>query len=123
MLRNNLSSTMANMISAARKAVTGNLFIINDYFDIIRKIIKERELSQCQIWNCDKIGFPTDPTRRKVVSVRGEVALKQCGEPADNSTLATCNTAGRTLVPLIIFTGKKFQSTWYGIKYTATYNV
>ena len=44
--------------------------------------------------------------------------IKQPGEAGreNNSTLAACNAAGRALDPLIIFTGKNFQSTWRGKK-------
>ena len=118
MFRNNLSKKKANLISAARKACTSNPFIINDFFDTIEKIIMEKNLSENQIWNCDELGFPTDPTRSKVISVRGEVAYKTTwgASRENNSTLAACNAAGRALDPLIIFTGKNFQSTWRGKK-------
>ena len=46
------------MISAARKLATANPFIINDFYDVIEHIIKEKNLQPNQIWNCDESGFP-----------------------------------------------------------------
>ena len=118
MERRNLSTKKANMISAARKSATSNPFIVNDFYDVIEKIIIDHKLNPKQVWNCDESGFPTDPSKSKVISPRGEVAYKiTWGAGRENiSTLAACNAAGRALDPLIIFAGKHFQSTWKGEK-------
>ena len=94
MTRNNLSMKRANMISAARKSATANPFIIY----VIEEIIKEKKLSAEQIWNCDESGFPMDPQKSRVVSVRGEVAYKvTCGPGRENTTtLAVCSAAGES---------------------------
>ena len=57
-------------------------------------------------------GFPNDPGKCKVVSVKGKTAYKvTCGTRRENiTTLAVVNAAGRD--PLIIFKGKHMQSTW-----------
>ena len=101
---------------AARKSATANPFIINDFYDLIEGIIKEKKLTAAQIWNCDESVFPTDPSKSKVISPRGEVAYKiTWGAGRENiSTLAACSASGRALDPLIIFSGKNFQSTWKG---------
>ena len=118
MKRNNLSMKKANMISSARKSATSNPFIIFDFFDIIEKIIKDQNLQGENIWNCDESGFPTDPTRAKVVGVKGETSYKvTSGAGRENiTTLAACNAAGRAIGPLIVFKGANFQSIWRGRK-------
>ena len=114
--RNNLSMKKANMISSARKSATANPFIIHDFFDVLEEIMKEKKLKPEQIWNCDESGFPHDPQRCKVVSAKGETAYKlTCGSGRENTTtLAAVCASGRVLDPLIIFSGKNFQSTWRG---------
>ena len=117
-LRNNLSLKKANMISSARKSATSNPFVIFDFYDVIEKIIEEKNLKAENIWNCDESGFPHDPQKCRVVSVKGEVAYKvTCGSGRENTTtLAVVSAAGRVMDPLIIFSGKNFQSTWRGKK-------
>ena len=104
------------MISSAHKSCTTNPFIINDFYDTLETIIKEYDLQPHQIWNCDESGFPSDPQKCKVVSIKGEAAYKvTCGAGRENTTtLAVCNAAGHALDPLIIFLGKNLQSTWRG---------
>lgn len=116
MERNKLSMQKANMISAARMAATSNPFIVYDFFDVVGNIIEEKNLTAEKIWNCDESGFPTDPKKCKVVSIKGKTAYKvTCGAGRENiTTLAVCNAAGRALDPLIIFQGKNLQTTWRG---------
>ena len=114
MLRNNLSLKKANMISSARKSVTANPFIIYDFYDLLEELVNTYKFSASQVWNCDESGFPTDPQRCKVVSVKGQTAYKTTsGARRENiTTLAVCNAAGRVLDPVIVFAGKNMQSTW-----------
>lgn len=114
--RQKLSTKKATMISAARKAATANPFIIYDFYEVIDKVITENNLSPKQIWNCDESGFPTDPSKYKVVAPIGKAGWKTtCGAGRENITvLATCSASGRALDPLILFSGKNFQSTWKG---------
>ena len=80
MKRNKLSLKKAEMISAARKAATANPFVIYDFYEQLEEIIKDKKLNANQIWNCDESGFPTDPHKCKVVSVKGKTAYKvTCG--------------------------------------------
>ena len=67
MKQQKLSSKKAAIISAARKAATANPFIIFDFYEVVEKI-KEKKLKREQIWNCDELGFPTDPSKCKVVA-------------------------------------------------------
>jgi len=111
MNRNSLSMKKANMLSSARRSATSNPFIIYDFYEVIDKIIKEKRIKPENIWNCDESGFPSDPQRCKVVSVKGEVAYKvTCGAGRENTTtLAVCSAGGRALDPLVIFSGKNLQ--------------
>lgn len=83
---------------------------------ILEDTITKNNLTANQIWNCDESGFPSDPQKCKVVSMKGEVAYKvTCGAGRQNTTtLAVCNAAGGALDPLIIFSGKNLQRSWYG---------
>ena len=103
MKRNNLSMKKANMISITRKSATGNPFVVYDFYEKLEKIIMENNLQPHQIWNCDESGFPNDPGKCKVVSVKGKTAYNvTCGTRRENiTTLAAVNAAGRTLDPLI----------------------
>ena len=116
MNRNNLSLKKANMISSARKSATSNPFIIYDFYDVLEKLMREKKFKPEQVWNCDESGFPHDPLKCKVVSVKGKTAYKvTCGARRENTTtLAVCSAAGRVLDPLIVFSGKNLQSTWRG---------
>ena len=116
MKRNKLSLKHAEMICYSRKAATENPFIIYEFYEIIEKIIKEKDLSPNKIWNTDESGFPVDPKKCKVISQRGEKDYKvTLGPGRENiTTLATCSAAGQALDPLIVFAGKNLQSSWRG---------
>jgi len=106
------------MLSAARRSATANPFIVYGFYEIVGALIEEQKLKPEQIWNCDKSGFPTDPSKAKVIAPKGKPGLKLTwGAGRENiSTLAMCSAAGDVLDPLIIFSGKNLQSTWKGQK-------
>ena len=114
--RNNLFMKKANLISSARKSATENLFVIFDFYEVLEEVIQEKNLfdKPQHIWNCDESGFPSDPKKVKVVSVRGKTAYRvTAGAGRENTTtLAVANAAGKALPHLIVFQGKNFQSTW-----------
>ena len=116
MNRNKLSLKKATMISSVRKSATGNSFIVYNFFDVIEDIINKHNIPPSNMWICDESGFPHDPSKYLVISVKGEVAYKvTCGSGRENTTtLAVASATGRVLDPLIIFTGKNFQSIWKG---------
>ena len=116
MNRNKLSLKKATMISSARKSATGNPFIVYDFFDVIEDIINKHNIPPNNIWNCDESGFPHDPSKCLVISVKGEVACKVTSrsDQENTTTLSVASATERVLDPLIIFTGKNFQSTWKG---------
>ena len=116
MSRNNISMKQATLISSARKSATENPFVIYDFYDVISKLMAEKNYPPTHIWNCDESGFPSDPKKIKVVSAKGETAYRvTAGAGRENTTtLAVANAAGKALPPLIVFQGKNFQSTWRG---------
>ena len=92
--RNRLSLKKANMISAERKSVTSNPFVIYDFYNTMEKLIQEKSLGLSQIWNFDDSGFPTDPQRCKVVGVKGKEAYKvTAGAGRENITTLAVVTA------------------------------
>ena len=116
MKRNNLSLKKANMIRAARKSATANPFVIYDFYEQLESIITTKNLSDTQIWNCYESGFPNDPHKCRVASVKGNTSYKvTCGAQHENiTTLAVVSAAGRALDPFIVFAGKNKQFTWRG---------
>ena len=76
MKRQMLNTKKATMISAVRKAATFNPFIVYDFYDVIDKIIKKNNLTEDQLWNCCKSGFPTNPSKCEVVAPVGKPGWK-----------------------------------------------
>ena len=77
--RNNLLMKKATMISSARKSATANPFVIYDFLQL-DELVKSKNLSAGQIWNCNESGFPSDPAKCKVVGVKGAPAYTAtCG--------------------------------------------
>ena len=71
MNKNKLSLKKATMISLVRKSTTGNPFTVYDFFDV-----NKHNIPPSNIWGCDESGFPHDPSKCLVISVKGEVACK-----------------------------------------------
>ena len=76
MKRNNLSMKHAEMMCAARKKATENPFIIYEFYEMIYRIIKGKNLTVKQIWNTDESGFPVDLSKCKMITKQGETAYK-----------------------------------------------
>lgn len=78
--------------------------------------MKDEQFKPEQVWNCDESGFPSDPQRLKVVSVKGKTAYKvTCNAGRENTTtLAIYTASGSAPDPLIVFSGKNLQTTWRG---------
>ena len=81
-----------------------------------RKFFKNTQKDKNKIYNCDESGFPTDQTRGRVVSVKGQPVLKlSFGASRENITvLGACSDSGIACDPLIIFKGKNFMTSWFG---------
>ena len=111
---NRMSLKKSNTISSAWKSAASNQFIVFGFYDTLEKVMSEKQFLSLQIWNLDESGFPTDPGRCKVIAPKGKVANKiTSGAGHENITvLAACNALVKAIDPLVIFTGKNFQSSW-----------
>ena len=98
MKRQRLSTKKATIISASRKAAIANPFTIFDFYEVVEKIIKEKNRKREQIWNCES-GFPTDPSKCKVVAPLGMPGYKTTPGARNHTVSATCSNAGRVLGP------------------------
>ena len=118
MKRNCQSTKKATIISSARKAAMCNPFIIYGFYEKVEEVIKNHKFVLAQIWNCDESGFPTDPSKCKVIAPIGKPGWKTTpGAGRENIiVLATCCASGQALDPLVIFQGKNFQNIWKGNK-------
>ena len=108
MQRNKLSLKKATLINFAQKSVTGNPFVVYDFFDTLETLLNKKGFTATQIWKCDESGFPSDPKKCKVVSVSGQTAYRVTpGAGRENTTvLAAVSAAGRALPPLVVLSGK-----------------
>ncbi|CAG5000368.1 unnamed protein product [Parnassius apollo] len=83
-----------------------------------------------QIWNLDETSLSKDPSKTKVVGLRGFASTRTISSPGkDNTTvLLGCSAAGDKTPPLIIFKGKNVWDEWTseedypGTVYAATKN-
>ena len=82
-------------ISSACKSVTANPSITYNFYDLLEEPINTYKFSPRKVWNCDENGFPTDPQRSKVASVKGKTAYKTTSSTnmENITTLSVCNAA------------------------------
>ena len=103
-------------LSKPHQNATKNPFMINHWFDILEKTVKDLRLEDRPdlIWNADELGVPHDPKKCKVVSLRGQPTYQiVTGSDKGNTiVLAAVSGSGETLPPLIMFQGKQVQTTW-----------
>ena len=59
-----------------RKSATRNPFIVCNCFNFIESIISKQNIPPHNTSNCDGSGFPHDPSKFWVISIKGEVAYK-----------------------------------------------
>lgn len=102
----------------ARKSVTSDPFVVYGFYDKLGKLFDEMGLADkpSSIFNMDETGFPTDPSKAKTIGTKGVKTVRIThGANRENITvLATCCADGTALPPLIVFKGKKMQTTWRG---------
>ncbi|CAG5018141.1 unnamed protein product [Parnassius apollo] len=107
--RHNLSIKKPQTVENLRKKAC-NPWIIYTYFDLLKKTMDELGLHDkpSQIWNLDETSFSKDPSKTKVVGLRGFASTRTISSPGkDNTTvLLGCSAAGDKTPPLIIFKGK-----------------
>lgn len=114
--RNSLTLKKGGMMQLARKSVTSDPFVVYGFYDTLEKIIEDKGLTNKpeSIFNMDESGFPTDPSKTKTIGTIGQKTINIThGCNRENITvLATCCADGSSHPPLIVFKGKKLQSTW-----------
>lgn len=129
--RHHLSIKRPQAVEYARKTAM-DPYIVFPYFDLLEKTIKELNLQDKPhaIWNLDETSFSKDPSKTKIVGVKGYAATRVIATPGkDNTTvLLGASAAGQKTPPLIIFKGKNVWDEWTspdaypGTSYAATQN-
>lgn len=118
LLRHNMTLKKGGQMQLARKSVTSDPFVIYGFYDMLEKEMDRlniKDRPEC-IYNLDETGFPMDPSKSKTIGSKGEKTVRLThGANRENITvLATCCADGTCLDPLVVFKGKKMQSTWIG---------
>ena len=92
--RHNLSLKEATKLSSCRYNATKNPFIVNHYFDILEKTIKDLGIEGRPdlIWNVDESGLPHDPQKCRVISAKGQKTLQvtKCLIPNNSHVFTFC---------------------------------
>ena len=114
----NFTLKKGGQMQLARKSVTSNPFVIYGYYEQLEEVVKQlgiEDRPEC-IYNLDETGFPNDPTKVKSIGTKGAktVRLTHGANRGNITVLATCCADGSCLDPLIVFKGKRMQSTWVG---------
>ena len=65
-----------NMISSAQTSATSNPFVVYGFYDNLKEVMSEKKFLSLQIWNLDKLAFPTDTGRCKVIAPKEKVVKK-----------------------------------------------
>lgn len=84
---------------------------VNNFFDILEKIVDENGLTASKIFNVDETGFSTVQKRcQKVLAKKGksQVGVVASGERSVNTTFVCCTSAsGQYMAPMLIFKRKR----------------
>ncbi|XP_063384473.1 uncharacterized protein LOC134670603 [Cydia fagiglandana] len=114
--RHRLSVKKPQSVEVARKKAC-NPFTVNNYFDLLERITKELELEDKpqHIYNLDETSFCNDPTKTKVVGLKGYPSTRTTASPGRNNTtvLLASNALGKKIPPLIVFQGKQLGSNCF----------
>ncbi|XP_074037198.1 uncharacterized protein [Leptinotarsa decemlineata] len=113
--RHNLSIKKPQSVEFARKKCL-DPFIINDYFDILKKQLDALNLHDKprQIWNLVETNFCLDPCKTKIVEKRGAASSRTtAGTGRENTTVLMAVSAdGFKAPPLIVFKAKNMWDGW-----------
>lgn len=129
--RHNISVKKPQPVEYARKAAC-RPNVIYPYFDLLEETVNQLDLRDkpSHIWNVDETSFSKDPSKAKVVGLKGFTSTRTISSPGkDNTTvLLGCNAFGEKAPPLIIYKGKNVWDEWTsqegypGTAYAATAN-
>ncbi|MCL4152982.1 UNVERIFIED_CONTAM: hypothetical protein GTU68_011284 [Idotea baltica] len=114
--RHNFTLKKGGQMQLARKSVTSDPFFIYNYYDTLEDVVSRlgiKDRPEC-FYNLDETGFPTDPSKIKTIGTKGvkKVRLTHGANRENVTVLATYCADGSVFEPLIIFKGKRMQSTW-----------
>ena len=80
---------------------------IQNYFEQLRKLRLEYNISATRIFNADETGLPISPDLAKTIGIKGKSRPLRTTETYEQLTMmATICTNGETLSPLFIWRGK-----------------
>jgi hypothetical protein len=116
MERNRLSLKCPSALEKTRRTAASDPEIIYSYYDMLEDAqlkFKIQDRPEC-IWNIDETSLFLDPRKTKVIAPKGEKATRTQATSGREATtvMAGISAAGDRLPPLLIFKGKKLQSTW-----------
>ena len=118
MSRHRLSVKLPSTLEKVRMTATSDPFIIYEFYDILEAEISILEIANkpSAIWNLDETGFSTAAVQTKIVAPIGKKAARVNATSGRDSmtVLASISANGDIFPPLVIFSGKKLQSTWKG---------
>lgn len=113
--RHNLSIKVPQSVEYARKQAT-DPFIIYGYFDLLKKFLDDLQLHDKpnQIWNLDESSFSIDPSRSRVVGIKGHSSSRIISSPGRENTtvLLAANAKGEKAPPLIVYKGANVWDQW-----------
>ena len=88
--------------------------VFKNDFDLLEETLTKYELKDkpVQIYNCNESGMPLEFKLSKVIAGKGAKKVRQCtsGNKTQITILACANAAGQTVPPIIIFSGKNYNS-------------
>lgn len=114
--RYRLSVKKPQSVEVARKKAC-NPFTVNNYFDLLERVTKELQLENKpqHIYNLDETSFCSDPTKTKVIGLKGYPSTRTTASPGRDTTtvLLASNALGKKIPPLIVFQGKQLWSNCF----------
>ncbi|XP_071043034.1 tigger transposable element-derived protein 6-like [Parasteatoda tepidariorum] len=116
MHKHNLSAKKPSILERSRFVASSNPFIIYEFYDLLEKELSSLNIKNkpSHIYNLDETAMFLDPSKTKAVGEKGsKLARATATSGREAVTVMACvNAVGERHPPLIIFSGKKLQSTW-----------
>ena len=88
--------------------------VFKSYFDLLGETLVKYGIKDksAQLYNCDETGMPLEHKMPKVIAAKGTKKVRQCtsGTKSQITVLACASASGQTIPPMVVFTGKYFNS-------------